>query len=644
MTVVRVDWDRVYASQRSAQGCNRLGWPVVPWRYDESGRKKPTIRGWTNGSALTTLQDVIDWFSWHVGDLAGVLTGPESGVFVVDIDPRNGGDVSFKQLVAERGELPTTFTVQTPSGGWHLYYAWPELPDGRVIRKAPLDPDRYPGIDIIGHGGFAVAPGVVTDRGTYQPDGPVTFAKPPGWLVELASGPASGLAERDWLEPDEYADEPMTDLDRWVAEAGAQPDGTQDYYLFRALCAMRARNRDPDEMDEYGWRVASEFTQTKPEPWTRADVEKKVRHIVATYPPGSGDTEPPLSEELRSWVRSVTSQQLVTSVEPVEAEGVIVDTDPRENDAYRKLVNERALHHLADRDALRWVKARELAEVRGERPKRTARDFAMIEKPAAVLDGKLAAEVNLLGGPSEAGKSLQARDWILEIAASGRNVVLVLSEGQHDFVQRWTTQPLWDQAADHFYVLEEPVDLTLEDDVDWLLAEYRDEKPVLFCFDVIYGMGMSDDNGFKDALPVINSLKRISATCTAWGWTAGTLAIGHPPHSGERRFRGSSAWRQLAAVEWHMADGRLTCEKSKITDKRRLARSYRAEYPKLEWLDPMEAVADSAARFILIEKDIEQHPDDKQTVRAQRLAPQLGISTDHVRKLIRRVERGCQES
>ena len=83
-------------------------------------------------------------------------------------------------------------------------------------------------------------------------------------------------------------------------------------------------------------------------------------------------------------------------------------------------------------------------------------------------------------------------------------------------------------------------------------------KPGLVVFDVIYGMGMADDTGTGDVMPVLAALKRISAE-----FGAATLAIGHSGHNGERRFRGSSVWRQQAAVEWHMAHGELSCEKSK---------------------------------------------------------------------------------
>lgn len=58
------------------------------------------------------------------------------GFLVVDIDPRNGGDLKLAQ------SLPKTFTVATGGGGLHLYYA---LPDKTKAYQQKLI--QYPGID-----------------------------------------------------------------------------------------------------------------------------------------------------------------------------------------------------------------------------------------------------------------------------------------------------------------------------------------------------------------------------------------------------------------------------------------------------------------------------------------------------------------
>ena len=43
----------------------------------------------------------------------GIATGSKSGILVLDIDPRNGGDKNLKRLKKELGPLPQTVTALT---------------------------------------------------------------------------------------------------------------------------------------------------------------------------------------------------------------------------------------------------------------------------------------------------------------------------------------------------------------------------------------------------------------------------------------------------------------------------------------------------------------------------------------------------
>jgi len=299
----------------------------------------------------------------------------------------------------------------------------------------------------------------------------------------------------------------------------------------------------------------------------------------------------------------------------------------------------------ADRDARQRLEAEDLAAARGPRTKRTAAEFADIPPPPVIMREVLAAEMNLVGGPSEAGKSLLARDWALAVAtgtpwqghrvSEARNVLWVASEGLHDFAERFTSQPAWTDAKNQIFVLDVPVDLVHGNDVEWLLDEYKVERPGLVVFDVIYGMGMADDNGSRDVFPVIKAMKKISE---AWG--AATLALGHPPHGDARRMRGSSAWRQLTYTEWHMAGGSLSCEKSKIADKRRLSATYEVQYPDLRWLSMGEAVTNAVERHLIIQRDIEAYPDDNDSARARRLEPVLNMGDRQIKRYIKTVKDG----
>ena len=81
----------------------------------------------------------------------GIRTGQDSGIFVVDVDPGNGGNESFSQLESEICRLPETLKVDTGGGGRHFYFKCPTFPFRNTAGKLP-------GIDTRGDGGMIVAP------------------------------------------------------------------------------------------------------------------------------------------------------------------------------------------------------------------------------------------------------------------------------------------------------------------------------------------------------------------------------------------------------------------------------------------------------------------------------------------------------
>jgi hypothetical protein len=78
------------------------------------------------------------------GGLLAIRTGRVSGLCVVDIDPRNGGQLDHTLMTP-------TATVATGGGGWHLYY---RHPGHATVPALP----RAAGIDIKSDGGYVAAP------------------------------------------------------------------------------------------------------------------------------------------------------------------------------------------------------------------------------------------------------------------------------------------------------------------------------------------------------------------------------------------------------------------------------------------------------------------------------------------------------
>jgi len=129
----------------------RHGLAVFPLQY----AGKIPMKGTHGHKDATTDESIIKrWFD-PTGEKKniGIATGSISGFWVLDIDPRNGGEDSHQALKEEIGPLPCEWMVLTGGGGWHYYFKWnPAHP----VKCGHLD--GYEGIDLKGDGGYIVAP------------------------------------------------------------------------------------------------------------------------------------------------------------------------------------------------------------------------------------------------------------------------------------------------------------------------------------------------------------------------------------------------------------------------------------------------------------------------------------------------------
>jgi hypothetical protein len=115
------------------------GIPVFPCKRD----KKPATR---NGfQDATTDLELVELWLWDDDRLIGVPTGSASGILVLDIDPRHGGDAF---MTANRDRLNTRMHA-TSSGGTHLLYR-----DNGAVRNSAGR--IYAGVDVRGEGGYII--------------------------------------------------------------------------------------------------------------------------------------------------------------------------------------------------------------------------------------------------------------------------------------------------------------------------------------------------------------------------------------------------------------------------------------------------------------------------------------------------------
>ena len=174
----------------AALGYAARGWAVIPLYPLRDGRctcrqgvdcrsagKHSPLREWQS-RATTDPDRVRSWFrTGHAG--VGVVTGGGSGLAVLDIDTRHGGERSVLDLQHRHGELPPTLWAQTGSGGWHAYFTHP---GGTVVSRAGK---LGPGLDSKADGGMVVAAPTLHASGRrYRWATDLEPAPMPGWLVD----------------------------------------------------------------------------------------------------------------------------------------------------------------------------------------------------------------------------------------------------------------------------------------------------------------------------------------------------------------------------------------------------------------------------------------------------------------------------
>jgi len=176
----------------SALAAAGLGWHVFPCA---PGSKRPALKGNWQDLATTDADRIRSWWAGPEYNI-GIACGP-SALVVVDLDVADGHDparrpdgpgsgvASLQLLCQVHGQrYPAgTYTVDTPSGGCHLYFTAATTPVRNSAGKIG------PCIDIRADGGYVVGAGSRTASGSYDARGdvlPLTLPLP-GWLARLAA-------------------------------------------------------------------------------------------------------------------------------------------------------------------------------------------------------------------------------------------------------------------------------------------------------------------------------------------------------------------------------------------------------------------------------------------------------------------------
>jgi hypothetical protein len=248
------------------------GWPVLP--VEPGGKRPLTPRGVQD--ATTDPGMIRQWWQQHPGANVAVATGAASGLVVLDVDPRHGGEATLAALEREHGPLPATVGAETGGGGRHVYLAHPGVTVGNSTGRLG------PGLDVKADGGYVVAPPSRHASGRpytwTAPPETTPLAPPPGWLLA-----ALGAQRR-------LASAPQDDNREGGQSTEPIPQGRRNTTLARIAGALRRQGASPEAIEAA--LLAENAARCQPP--LGDDEVRRVAAAVARYAPDDTAADGPV--------------------------------------------------------------------------------------------------------------------------------------------------------------------------------------------------------------------------------------------------------------------------------------------------------------------------------------------------------------
>lgn len=239
-------WARYYAG---------LGWHVFPL---VAGTKSPFKGSKGSTEATTDLAQIDAW--WSANPDANIGTRPSAGgLYVFDVDPRNGGDQDYAALCALHGEIDSYLRVNSPGGGFHLYYAAPHRADATYLSQ-PSGLVGGSGIDGKYNGYAVLPPSRHPNGGLYAWDEGVLPGQEPAtpipqWLIQVRAARPQRLAT-------DYVGD-LNDVER-IMQALANRD-PEDYHSWQqGIASVRHWEDHTEGAEGVGYELARQWSETSP--------------------------------------------------------------------------------------------------------------------------------------------------------------------------------------------------------------------------------------------------------------------------------------------------------------------------------------------------------------------------------------------
>lgn len=227
-------------------------------------KNKPLLAGWP---ALATRDERLISAQWGPSGTPDANVAVHcAGLVVVDIDKSKGGLESFKQMDDMLG-FPDTYTVRTPSGGFHAYYKLPQGHPGVPNTVEALGK----GLDVRSTGGYVLAAGSRTAAGEYVVEDDLPIADAPQWMLDKL-----GQIQPKALAAD-VPDAPVEALERareWLAKQEPAIEGQGgDAHTYATACKLRDLGVSEAQALEL---TSGDWNERCAPPWAPAELEAKI--------------------------------------------------------------------------------------------------------------------------------------------------------------------------------------------------------------------------------------------------------------------------------------------------------------------------------------------------------------------------------
>lgn len=234
------------------------GQPVFPCKRKGAQAKAPHTRNGLNDASTSEAQ-IKRWWKQHDDAVIGLPTGVVWDILDVDVKASADGRIHLPTLQRLGLLNGCKKVVQTPSGGWHLYF----LPTPGLGNKKSASL----GMDVRAKGGYVLAPPshikTAEYKGAYVDHGPTEGSNddPLLWdLIVSALNPVNEDTNKpmDLLPSERSAN--LAALREWLLE---RQSGERNNALHWAVCRCLESGIDPHELEETALEIGLGEEETR---------------------------------------------------------------------------------------------------------------------------------------------------------------------------------------------------------------------------------------------------------------------------------------------------------------------------------------------------------------------------------------------